>query len=166
VFELSKNERRTKMKKWIWLASILIVLSIVAGVYAATISRSWSAAVTDANTNAYGGATDDLAADQAYDYTSAIDMVTNGYDGAFITLEYDGSGTTDNIIVAVFGSVNGTTFDDIEIWQCSGSKTGNDEQLSFVIRDLPYFRIGVKTSGTTNTFDYRIVHRCWRWSSN
>jgi|GEM_PF-860964 len=131
----------------------------------ATISKNWGASVTLAQTDGYGGATPDLAADQAYDYTADVDLETNGYEGAHVTVDYDGSGTTDNIIIDIFGSLDGTNYDDIALCTLSGSKTGADEQVSFIVKDVAHFRIGVKTSGTTNTFDYQIKYQPWNYTS-
>jgi len=131
----------------------------------ATIQKSWATPVTLAQTDFYGGSTPDLAADQAYDYTANVDLETNGYEDAHITVDYDGNGTTDNIIISVFASLDGTNYDDIELTSFPGSKTGNDEQVSFVIKDVANFRIGVKTSGTTNTFGYQIKYQAWRYTS-
>ena len=129
-----------------------------------SMALTWGDAVTLASTNTYGGATADLAADQAYDYTADIDLETAGWNGIFVTLERDSAGTTDNIIFSIFGSLDGTTFDDDEIYSVTvTATTGADRQISFMIPDMPpHSRIGVKTSGATDTFDYRISYRPFR----
>jgi len=132
------------------------------------IEKKWVAQQVLAQTNAYGaGGTADLAADQAYDYQdliSSVDLGTDGYEGTQITFSYDASGTTDDIIFSVFASPDGTDFDDIEYWSVTcDNNAGADTQMTFIIRDLIQFRIGVKTSGTTDTFDYELLSDRWNW---
>lgn len=132
----------------------------------ATISKSWKGEAVLAETNGYGGAVADLAADSAYDYTSDVDLETNGYVGAVVTLEFDSAGTTDNIVASVFGSYDGTNYDDVPIWsQEFDATSGADTQVSFIVMDVSHFRIGLKTTGTTDTFDYQITWDAWRYSS-
>ena len=129
----------------------------------ATIKKVWKGEAILAYTNGYGGAVADLAADEAWDVTGDVDLETDGYEAAVFTLEYDGSGATDAIIVGVFNSLDGTDYDDLPIWeqQCD-INGGVDTQISFLVEDLSHFRIGVKTSGTTDTFDYRLKYDAWR----
>ncbi len=133
----------------------------------ATIKKVWKGEAILAYTNSYGGGVADLAADGAYDYTGDVDLETDGYEAANVTLEFDSSGTTDNIILGLFGSLDGSDFDDVALWEMEFDATsGNDLQVSIPgIRDLSHFRFGVKTNGTTNTFDYRIKWDAWRWDA-
>jgi hypothetical protein len=66
------------------LAAVLIgsVLSFAAD----PINKDWLGTQTVAQTNAYGGAVADLAADAAYDYTNNIDLFTAGYEGTQIMI--------------------------------------------------------------------------------
>lgn len=155
------------MKKHSFVLAAILILSILSTPTwsAGNIKKTWAGETVLAETDGYGGAVSDLAADQAYDYTSDINLETNGYEGAVVTLEYDSAGTTDNIIVSVFGSYDGSSnYDDTPIWsqECDAT-SGADTQISFIVSDLSHFRIGVKTSGTTNTFDYQITYDAWRW---
>jgi hypothetical protein len=144
------------------LIFILLVAAVLVGIcYAATIKYSYPAETTYLATDGYdAGAADDLAADSAYDYGADIDMETNGYMVNTVFLEYDSSGTTDNIVISFFGSYDGLTFDDSPVWTFEVDATsGNDEQISFQMNPAyPHGRIGVKTTGTTDTFDYRITY--------
>ena len=107
----------TKNKKFI-ISSIVLLAIVFGGVlYATTFKYLYTSEVEIASTNAYGGATDDLAADGAYDYTSDIDLETNGYYGVWLSLEYDSSGTTDNIILSYFASYDGSTFENAQLHQ-------------------------------------------------
>ena len=133
----------------------------------AAIKKIWKGDATLAYTNGYGGAVADLAADGAYDYTANVDLETDGYDTALIYLEHDSSGTTDNIVLGIFPSVDGTDTADnplfeIEFDATSGADT---QEAPVVLKDLQHFKVGVKTTGTTDTFDYRIRWDASRWSS-
>jgi len=154
----------SKWKKFIVL--LLVLLIPVAIIYAATLKYSYPAEIVAAETNGYGGAVADLAADQAYDYTSDIDLETNGYYGMWLTLEHDSSGTTDDIIISYFASYDGTNFDDVELWSVTVDSDGSDDQITFLMCPAPpHGRVGVKTTGTTDTFDYQITYLPFRGDS-
>ena len=147
-----------KWKRLLLMASIvLLTVSITWAVV--TYKYVYPAETVQAETNGYGGAVADLAADQAYDYTSDIDLETDGYYGVWVTLEFDSAGTTDNIIISYFGSYDGTNFDDVPLYSFEPDDNGGaDTQVSFLLYPCPpHGRIGVKTSGTTDTFDYQIT---------
>lgn len=148
-------------KRWIIL---LIVLAIPIGIiYATTYKFTYPAEIVAAKTNGYGGAVADLAADEAYDYTSDIDLETNGYYGMWLFLEHDSAGTTDDIIISYFASYDGTNFDDEELWSVTVDSDGSDDQISFSMYPAPpHGRIGLKTTGTTDSFDYCITYLPFR----
>jgi len=153
----------TRTKTWVMLA---LLLAFAAGVLAATIKYAYASETTYLATNGYSGGTGDLAADQAYDYGADIDLETNGYYGVWIFLEHDSVGTTDDIIISYFGSPDGTDFDDTPFWTCTAESDGSDDQISWLIYPAcPHGRLGVKTSGTTDTFDYRIRYLPWNGNS-
>lgn len=142
------------------LLTLAIVVLVASVTYAAvTYKYSYPAETVQAETNGYGGAVADLAADQAYDYTSDIDLETNGYYGVWVTVEYDSSGTTDDIVISYFGSYDGTNFDDIELYSFTADNNGGaDTQVTFLLNPCPpHGRIGLKTTGTNDTFDYQIT---------
>jgi hypothetical protein len=149
------------MKRRSWILVIFITLSIlVPAVCAAVISLVYQAAQTAAATNAYSGAVADLANDSAYDYTADIDMETDGYSGLWVWIEHDSSGTTDDLTFGYFSSPDGTDFDDIELYTMRIDSDGSDDQIGFYFQSPPpHGRIGLKTTGTTDTFDYRIRYR-------
>ena len=157
------------MKKNFWkIASVFLCIIIISGViYAATIKYSYPAETVLAETNGYGGAVPDLAADQAYDYTNNIDLETNGYFVMWLFLEHDSSGTTDDIIISYFASYDGTNYDDVELWTVTATSDGSDDQISFLVFPAPpHGRIGVKTNGTTDTFDYQLTYIPMRGDSS
>jgi hypothetical protein len=141
------------------ITSAIIVL-IVAGIMLATTYKySYPTETTLAETDGYGGAVADLAADSAYDYTGDIDLETNGYYGMWLFVEHDSSGTTDDIIASYFPSYDGTNFDDVASWSVTIDSDGSDDQISFqMVPACPHGRIGLKTTGTTDTFDYQVTY--------
>jgi len=147
-----------------WLAFVVIVVLLwTAWLFAATLKYSYPAETTYLQTDGYGGATADLSNDGFYDYGADIDLETNGYYGVWVFLEHDSSGTTDDIIISYFGSYDGTNFDDVELWSATAESDGSSEQLSWLIYPAPpHGRIGVKTNGSTDTFDYQITYLPFR----
>ncbi|MDY6893885.1 MAG: hypothetical protein SVO01_00480 [Thermotogota bacterium] len=131
----------------------------------ATGKKVWKGEATIKSTDGYGGGDADLAADEAWDFSGDIDLETNGYEGALIYLEHDSSGTTDNIILGIFPSVDGTDRATNPLRQIEYDATGgvDTQEPPVKVFDLQHFEIGVKTSGTTDTFDYRIRWDAWRW---
>ena len=131
----------------------------------AIVKKVWKGEVDYLATNGYAGGQSDLAADGAYDYGADIDVETDGYEGIKVYLEHDSSGTTDNIILGWFESVDGSDFPDKPNWEIEYDATGGaDTQEPCVkIEDCQHGRLGVKTTGTTDTFDYRIRIDYWRW---
>lgn len=148
-------KRRTRI-----LAIFITVAVLVPVTYAAVITFVYQATQTAAATNGYSGATADLANDSAYDYTSDIDMETEGYTGLWVWIEHDSAGTTDDLTIGYFSSPDGTDFDDVELYTMRIDSDGSDDQIGFFLPSPPpHGRIGLKTTGTTDTFDYRIRYR-------
>ena len=142
------------------LILVLLLMIPVGILYAATtFTYSYPAESVIAQTDGYGGATPDLALDQAYDYTADIDLETNGYWGMWLTLEHDSAGTTDSIVISYFASYDGTNFDDVPLWSVTCDATsGANTQVTFQMFPAPpHGRVGVKTVGTTDTFDYQLT---------
>jgi len=131
----------------------------------ATAKKVWKGEATLVATDGYSGVDDDLAADEAWDLSADVDLETDGYEGALVYLEHDSSDTTDNIILGIFPSVDGTDVSDNPILEIEFDATAgsNTQEYPVIVRDLQHFMVGVKTSGTTDTFDYRIRWDAWRW---
>lgn len=134
----------------------------------ATEKLVWAGESTYLATNAYGGGTGDLAADGAYDYGADMDFETNGYAGAKVYLEHDSAGTTDNIVLGWFSSVDGSDFPDNPNWELEYDATGggDTQEPGITIKDEQHGRLGVRTTGTTDTFDYRIRVDYWRFDAS
>jgi len=138
-----------------------------------TLSKSWAAAVELAVTNAFGGAVADLAADQAYDYTGDVDLETTGYEGAQVLVEtklnfntsrgVGSSRAPGGVIVDVFASLDGLTYDTIPFMSRAVEGRGDSDwrRFTMIVKDVAHFRIGLKTTGTEDSYDYRITHQRW-----
>ncbi len=99
-------------------------------------------------------------------YSSDVNLETNGYEGAHVTVEinYDSS-PTDEVKIKLYGSLDGSNYDDTPIWEMQGDKSVDPQQLSFVIKDLAHFRIGVQQAGSTASHDVRADIQCWNYQS-
>ena len=128
----------------------------------ATINRNWASQSQIIGTgNGYvtlSGTTES--------YSSDVDTETNGYEGAHVTVEidYDAS-PTDEVKIKLYGSLDGTNYDDTPIWEMQGDKSVDPQQLSFIVRDLAHFRIGVQQTGLTNSHNVRAYVQCWNYQS-
>ena len=98
-------------------------------------------------------------------FSSDVDLVTNGLEGAHLVVEIDYDGTpTDDVKVKLYGSLNGSVYDDSPIWEMQGDKSVDPQQLSFIIRNLAHFRIGVQQTGSTDSHNVRAYIRCWNYN--
>ena len=99
-------------------------------------------------------------------YSSNVDLEANGYEGAHATVEinYDGS-PTDEVKIKLYGSLDGSNYDDTPIWEMQGDKSVDPQQLSFIVKDLAHFRIGVQQAGSTDSHDIRAYIQCWNYQS-
>ena len=127
-----------------------------------TISKNWAAqaqieGADDAFTT-LSGTTEEFSAD--------VDMESNGYEGAHVIVEIDYDDTpTDEVNINLYGSLDGTNYDDTPIWGMRGDKTVDPQQLSFIIKDLAHFRLGFQQTGETNSHDVRAYVQCWNYVS-
>ncbi len=99
-------------------------------------------------------------------YSSDVDMETNGCEGAHVIVEinYDAS-PTNEVKIKLYGSLDGSNYDDTPICEMQGDKSADPQQVSFVVRDLAHFRIGVQQTGSTDSHDVRAYVQCWNHQS-
>ena len=122
----------------------------------ATISKSWGAETTIINAAAVTDGT----------YSDNVDLETNGYEGAQVIVDADfPASPTDNLIVEVYGSLDGTNYDDTPIFSQSINNIPDPNQISLIIKDLAHFRLLVKRSGTTDTITVTAKFQAWNWTS-
>ncbi|MHC4435708.1 MAG: hypothetical protein ACYTBS_28180 [Planctomycetota bacterium] len=69
----------------------------------------------------------------------------------------------DDLIVDVFASLDGSTYDSIPFkhYRIKSDVETDWQVFSIIVKDVAHFRLGLKTTGTTDTFDYRITHQRW-----
>jgi len=98
------------------------------------------------------------------EYSADVDLETNGYEGAHVIVEinYDAS-PTDEVNIKLYGSLDGTDYDDTPIWEIQGDKSVDPQQLSFIIKDLAHFRLGFQQTGATNSHDVRAYVQPWNY---
>ena len=128
----------------------------------ATINRNWASQAQIIGT----GDGYVMLSGTTESYSSDVDTETNGYEGAHVTVEidYDAS-PTDEVKIKLYGSLDGTNYDDTPIWEMQGDKSVDPQQLSFVVRDLAHFKVGVQQTGSTNSHNVRAYVQCWNYQS-
>ncbi len=128
----------------------------------ATIKKNWAAQTqVEGSSDGYttlSGTTEEYSAD--------VDMETNGYEGAHVIVEINYDATpTDEVKIKLYGSLDGTNYDDTPIWEMQGDKSVDPQQLSFIIKDLAHFRLGFQQTGSTDSHDVRAYVQCWNYQS-
>jgi hypothetical protein len=128
----------------------------------ATISKNWT---TQSQIEGTGDGYTTLSG-TTEEYSSDVDLETSGYEGAHVIVEinYDTS-PTDDVKIKLYGSIDGTNYDDTPIWQMQGDKSVDPQQLSFIIKDLAHFRLGFQQTGSTDSHDVRAYVQCWNYQS-
>jgi hypothetical protein len=95
-------------------------------------------------------------------YSSDVDLETNGYEGTHVIVEIDyDSSPTDEVKIKLYGSLDGGNYDDTPICQMQGDKSVDPQQLSFIVKDLAHFRLGVQQTGSTDSNNVRAYVQCW-----
>lgn len=128
----------------------------------ATISKSWAT-----QTWIEGGAASwTTLSGTTETYSDDVDLETNGYEGAHVIVEvnFDAS-PTDDVKVKVYGSLDGSDYDDIPIFEFTIDNGTDPCQISFVVCDLAHFRLGFQQTGSTNSHDVKAAHQAWRHTS-
>lgn len=100
------------------------------------------------------------------EYSAAVDLETSGYEGAHVIVEVDFDATpTDDVKVKIYGSLDGTDWDDVPIFEMTIDKGTDPSQLSFIVRDVAQFRLGFQQTGATDSHNIRAAYQPWRWQS-
>jgi fructose-specific phosphotransferase system component IIB len=124
----------------------------------ATAKRIFRAEATPLNAQALGAT--------AESFSSNVDLETDGYMGSHVTVSvtFHGSGAQ-NVVVAAYGSLDGTNFDTIPMFSQEVAVTaGVTKMISLVIQDLANFRIGAKHKASeANVATVTVKEQAWRF---
>lgn len=106
-------------------------------------------------------------ADTTESFSSDINLETDGYIGSHVTIDSNFGATPEyNVIISVYGSLDGTNYDDTAMFSQEIDKGTDPNQISLIIQDVAHFRIGVKQGGTvTNDAVVTIKEQSWRFQS-
>lgn len=129
----------------------------------ATISKNWGA-----ETFIEGSATPTWTtlSGTTEEFSSDVDLETNGYEGAHVFVEVDFDLTpTDNVKVKVYGSSDGINYDDTPLYEFTIDKGTDPHQVSFIVKDLLHFRLGFQQDGATDSHNVRAWYQAWGWAS-
>lgn len=129
----------------------------------ATISKNW------ATQNQIIGSGDSWVtlSGTTESFSSDVDLESNGYEGAHLVVEIDyDSSPTDEVEISLYGSLDGSNYDDTPLWTIQGESGTDPQQLSFVIKDLAHFRIGIKQTGSTDSHNVKAYVQCWNYQSS
>lgn len=114
-------------------------------------------------TNAYSGTDADV--DSTLRFTADVDLTQKIF--AVCELKFDASGTTDDLKVSLYRSLdNAWDGDELEILSTTIESDGSEDLWSITLGpDLGpgHYRFGLKSSGTTDSFDVDCVVRFARY---
>jgi hypothetical protein len=89
-------------------------------------------------------------------YSSDVDLKTDGYEGADVIVEADfDAGPTDHVDVKIYGSQDGTNYDDTALNSLRLDNGTDPNQKSFTVMLKPHFRLGVVQTGATDSHNVR-----------
>jgi hypothetical protein len=119
----------------------------------ATIKKNWQAEQTIIN---------------AVDVTTGtwsddVDLETDGCEGAHVTVDANfPASPTDDLVVEVRASLDGTNYDDSALYSFQVSKGTDPNQASFIVRHIAHFKLYTYRSGSTDTIT--VTAKCQRWN--
>lgn len=114
-------------------------------------------------TDGYSGSDTDVTTEQ---YTAAIDLTEKT--GVSFDVTFDGDNSTDDLIISIYKRITNSTFDNDEIARAAitVSSDGSEDIFSFELlaEDMGpgYYRLGLKRSGSSTTFDVQIIMKYHR----
>ena len=119
------------------------------------------------STDAYGGSDADIGSSEVF--TGDVDLETNGYQGAL--LEVKGTfvaSPTDDLEIRVYGSLDGNySGNENPVLAYTLEKVDGGENImqTVPIFTVPHFRVGLKSSGTTDTIDAKVTVKPFYYQS-
>ena len=123
------------------------------------ISKKWRAEATIMNAVAL--------VDTTESYTSNVDLETEGHYASHVAISVNfGVAPEHNAIISIYGSLDGTNYDNTAMFSQEIDKGTDPNQISLVVQDIAHFRIGVKQGGVvTNDAVVTIKEQSWRIQS-
>jgi hypothetical protein len=96
-------------------------------------------------------------------WSDDIDLETLGCEGAHVTVDADfPASPTDNLVVEVKTSLDGSNYDDTPLYKFEIDKTTDPNQVSFIIKDVAHFKLYCYRAGGTQTIT--VTAKCQRWN--
>jgi hypothetical protein len=93
-----------------------------------------------------------ITTEQFFSYGGSTQVTLNPGESAHITIDCNFPGSpTDHLNVKVYGSLDGTNYDDTAFISFQIDKGTDPNQVSFLVYGLYSFRVGVARSGSTDT---------------
>ncbi len=101
------------------------------------------------------------------EFSSDVDMDTNGYEAAHVQIYTDfQTSPNGDIEVAFYGSLDGSTYDTIPFHKITIDNAADLNDLSFMISGYNHFRLGfVNTNGSDTGNKVRAAHKSWNYIS-
>jgi hypothetical protein len=97
-------------------------------------------------------------------FSSNIDLETEGYEGCHIIVEVNFDATpTDDVDVKVYGSLDGTNYDDTPMTTRRIDKGTDPNQITVIVTGVAHCRLGIVQTGGTDSHDVRSYRKPWNW---
>lgn len=118
--------------------------------------KNWSAAIT---------IMDNVAVTTGSD-SNNVDLETEGYEGAHVTVYADFPGSpTDKLVVEVRGSLDGASPDKTPMYKQTLDNDPDPNSISLIIKDVAHFDLRCYRDGTTDTITVTIKYKAWNWAT-
>ena len=96
-------------------------------------------------------------------WSDDVDLETDGMEGAHLTVEADfPASPTDNLVVEVKASLDGTNYDDTPLYSFEIDKDTDPNQVSFIIKDVTHFKLYCYRAGGSQTIT--VTAKCQGWN--
>ena len=100
-------------------------------------------------------------------WSDDVDLETNGYEGAHVIVDADfPASPTDDLIVQIHGSLDGSNYDDTPLSSFQIDKGTDPNQVSFIVKEVAHFKLYCKRSGSTDTITVTAKYQPWRYASS
>lgn len=122
----------------------------------ASIVKSWGVPSVEYQTNAYGGVDADVSVEAVL---AEINFESSEVHGVSLKFKVNSSGTTDNFVVRLYTSDDGSEWDTVVAQAFVITATGGDDviQTFLMPAPAPYLRVSGIRSGSTDTFDVELT---------